>query len=180
MDSLVAGQRSTSTPTTTDEVTSSQDLPTDGPLSEDDVRRIHMEANNAGHFACILTMRLFPELFGPTNLRVLYNWNGNGHRNKKELDPVRKAMIYRYVCHFFPEMKPQQQFDMCIASKVNERLRRVEKKRPVTAITTQGVPTAPPQVVSLDLPATPTDREDLFSFDVTPSAFEGLRSYLEL
>jgi len=63
----------------------------DGPFSEDDVRRIYADANNAGHFAFILTKRMFAELFGPTNIRFHYNWHGNGPRQKKELDPARKA-----------------------------------------------------------------------------------------
>ncbi|KAH3822958.1 hypothetical protein DPMN_124752 [Dreissena polymorpha] len=56
------------------------DLSTLG-LPEEEVRRIHGESHNAGHFACLLVKRVFPELFGPRNLRSLYNWHGGGQNN---------------------------------------------------------------------------------------------------
>ena len=41
------------------------------------------EANSAGQFAANLVRRLFPECFGPANLRFNYNSNGGGSgRNK--------------------------------------------------------------------------------------------------
>ena len=58
IDCLVAGQRSDS-PGPEEAATDETNEMPDDPFSEDDVRRIYADANNAGHFACILTKRMF-------------------------------------------------------------------------------------------------------------------------
>ena len=75
-------------------------------------------------------------------------------------------------------MKAPDQFDACIATKVNERLRRVEKKtrKPASELGTASDAASP-------IPTTPTDAHVLnfdIQHDVTPSTFHGLRTYLEL
>uniref|UniRef100_K1Q188 BEN domain-containing protein 3 n=1 Tax=Magallana gigas TaxID=29159 RepID=K1Q188_MAGGI len=75
-----------------------------------------------------LRERLFPELFGEGQLRFEYNWYGGRKHTKKELDPVRKQIIRRYVCFFFPEFKSEEAWRERIVIKINECLRRNDKR----------------------------------------------------
>lgn len=75
-----------------------------------------------------MTRRLFPELFGEGQLRFDYNWYGRGKHTKKELNPVRKQIIRRYVCFFFPEFKSEEAWWERIVIKINECLRRNDKR----------------------------------------------------
>jgi hypothetical protein len=85
---------------------------------------LHRSSFNAGHFACKLTQRLFPELFGVDNLRLQFNWHGGGNKDKKELDPRRKALIRTYVARQYPEVRSETAWRDSVIAKVNECLRR--------------------------------------------------------
>ncbi|XP_052243059.1 uncharacterized protein LOC127852964 [Dreissena polymorpha] len=103
------------------------DLSTLG-LPEEEVRRIHEESNNAGHFACLLVRKVFPELFGPGNLRSLYNWNGNGQKKKLALNETRRKAVSSAVLGYHPEVRGPGPFQDWVIIKVNEMLRRNDKR----------------------------------------------------
>jgi hypothetical protein len=105
-----------------------QDIPEDFHLDESSLRKLLRESRNAGNFAVILIRKLFPELFGEGDLRFQYNWYGGGKHAKMELDPTRKQLIRRYVCFFFPEYKSEDAWRERIVTKINECLRRNDKR----------------------------------------------------
>jgi hypothetical protein len=66
------------------------------------VMTLFLESKGSGHFACKLVEVIFPELFGPENLRLRYKWNGS--HGKKELETSKKEIVKRYLNFFFPEI----------------------------------------------------------------------------
>lgn len=105
-----------------------QGIPEEFQLEDSYLRKTLRESRNSGNFAVNLTRRLFPELFGEGQLRFEYNWYGGGKHTKKELDPVRKQIIRRYGCFFFPEFKSEEAWRERIVIKINECLRRNDKR----------------------------------------------------
>ncbi|XP_061196008.1 uncharacterized protein LOC133204293 [Saccostrea echinata] len=105
-----------------------QGVPEEYQLPDTVLRDMIKESRNAGNFAVNLTRKIFPELYGEGNLRMEYNWYGGGKLSKKELDPARKQVVRRYVCYFFPEFKPEDSWRERIVSKINESLRRNDKR----------------------------------------------------
>ncbi|KAH3888352.1 hypothetical protein DPMN_012385 [Dreissena polymorpha] len=103
------------------------DLSTLG-LPEEEVRRIHRESHNAGHFACLLVKRVFPELFGPGNLRSLYNWHGGGQNKKLALEEPRRETVCNAVLAYHPDVRGVEPFQERVVIKVNEMLRRKERR----------------------------------------------------
>lgn len=93
-------------------------------ISVETLRVYFGAASSLGNFAVKLVERLYPELFGPDHLRLMYSYKGNGKHAKKELDPVRKAIVKRYVCHFNPEMNSEGPYQKLVIDAINERLRR--------------------------------------------------------
>ncbi|WAR04587.1 hypothetical protein MAR_019956 [Mya arenaria] len=64
-----------------------------GHMTENELLRLHAEVNNVEHVACLLTRKVFPELFGPINLRYMYNWNSGSQKKKRKLDIARKYVL---------------------------------------------------------------------------------------
>ena len=104
-------------------------IPEEYAISEPELRSMVRDSRNGGNFAVNLTRKLWPELFGEGNLRFNYNWYGGGQLNKQEMDPVRKEVCRKYVCYFFPEFKVEDSWRERIVSKINECLRRNDKRK---------------------------------------------------
>ncbi|XP_061185032.1 uncharacterized protein LOC133193061 [Saccostrea echinata] len=126
-------ERPQETPTVTSEPTGDDnlhvsDIPEEYKFEDSELRQIVRDSRNAGNFAVNLSRRLLPELYGEGNLRFQYNWYGGGKHNKKELDPVRKTVVRKYVCFFYPEVASDDAWRERIVSRVNESLRRNDKR----------------------------------------------------
>lgn len=137
-------QMHTDTPTSppphmTEETTTGlDDIPPQFAIGDDDLNVIKRESKNVGHFACNVTARVFPELFGSENLRFNYNWHGNGQLMKLELNPSKKNVVRKYVNYCYPETKSQESWNG-IVLRINERLRRKDKVKKA-GVTTQERP----------------------------------------
>jgi hypothetical protein len=104
-----------------------RDIPVQYRLSVDELHGINESAQGKGNFAKLVVERLFPELFGPDNLRWLYNYNGGGARAKKELDPKRKEYLVQYVLFMYPELQEKTMWASVVVNTINEGLRRPRK-----------------------------------------------------
>ncbi|XP_022298204.1 uncharacterized protein LOC111107333 [Crassostrea virginica] len=114
---------------------------------------------NTGNFAVNISRRLWPELFGEGDLRFQYNWYGGGIHNKKELDPVRKSVVRKYVCFFYPEVASEDAWRERIVSRINESLRRNDKRYRKDSV----APASPS--VDIVIPAIePVCEDDVFAF----------------
>jgi hypothetical protein len=136
-----------------------EDIPEEYQITESMLRDIQQDSRNAGNFAVNLTKKLWPELFGEGNLRWMYNWYGGGKHNKQELDKVRKIVLKKYVCYFYPEFKPEDAWRERIVMRINESLRRndkrIKKERPILD----------QMDTSISIPATePECPDDVFNF----------------
>ena len=69
------------------------------------LQNIQQNASSTGNFGRKLVKKLFPELFGPENLRIQYNWYGGGQNNKNRLDPQQTEIIRGYILLFYPEVR---------------------------------------------------------------------------
>ena len=114
------------------------EIPEEYEMEDSELRRIMRDSRNAGNFAVNISRRLWPELFGEGDLRFQYNWYGGRIHNKKELDPVRKSVVKKYVCVFYPEVASEDTWRERIVSRINESLRRNDKQTEKTVL--------PPQV----------------------------------
>jgi len=112
-----------------DEEQSLDNIPVEYAIGISSLQQMCQESNCAGNFAAKLTKKFFPELFGPLNLRLMYNWYGGGKLCKQEMDPMRKDIIKRYVQHFYPDVRNTNAWKDRVVPKVNELLRRTEKKK---------------------------------------------------
>ena len=104
------------------------EIPEEYETEDSEFRRFMRDSRNAGNFAVNISRRLWPELFGEGDLRFQYNWYGGGIHNKKELDPVRKSVVKKYVCVFYPEVASEDAWRERIVSRINESLRRNDKR----------------------------------------------------
>lgn len=111
-------------------------IPEEFQLEESYLRKTLRESRNSGNFAVNLTRRLFPELFGEGQLRFEYNWYEGGKHPKNELGPVRKQIIRRYVCFFFPDFKSEEAWRERIVLKINECLRQNDKREKKDSVST--------------------------------------------
>jgi len=98
------------------------DIPDPYKLSVEEILKLAEHPFNLGHFATKLVGRLFPELFGPGDVRKEYSYFGGGIFNKTELDPERKKYIQRYVLYIFPQMADRQLWKSVVVVKVDELL----------------------------------------------------------
>ncbi|KAH3737443.1 hypothetical protein DPMN_044036 [Dreissena polymorpha] len=101
-------------------------MPKTGLVDKAIVDAINREANNEAHFACLLLPHVFPELFGVDKLRLLFNWNGAA--GKQALDASRKAYIENPTKFFYPDARSTSGWT-AVVLRINERLRRKEKKK---------------------------------------------------
>ncbi|KAH3776015.1 hypothetical protein DPMN_177426 [Dreissena polymorpha] len=62
-------------------------------------------------------------------MRHMMSWNGGGHQNKLALSPRRKSVIKQYVTAFHPKVASERSWQDSVVCKVNEALRRKEKRR---------------------------------------------------
>ena len=97
------------------------DIPVPHRLSVDELTKLKENSQSVGNFACNLTRRLYPELFGPDNLRKKFNYRGE---KKTELDPQRKTYLQRYILYFFPEVRDNKAWQRKVINPINEVLRR--------------------------------------------------------
>ena len=91
-------------------------------IATEELQELHRVATGPGNFATKLVRRLYPELFDSQCVRLKVNYYGGPA--KKELDPLRKALIKRYVTAFFPSVKPVAIWKQTVVSKINDFLRR--------------------------------------------------------
>lgn len=115
--------------------------------------------------------KVFPELFGPMRLRLLYNWDGA--KGKQPLDEQRKKVLRTYVNMYYPETRLESSWATCVA-KVNEVLRRkyVPKAQQLQEIATDGELT--------DLPSYAEEMINSSLNDIpTPNFGEGFSTYRE-
>ena len=88
------------------------------------LRQLVTSTSSRGNFACRVVERLFPELFGPDNLRYGYSYNGSYSYRKKALDPTRLKTVKKYLLYFYPELKDAMLYQKTVIDSINERLRR--------------------------------------------------------
>ncbi|XP_062600089.1 uncharacterized protein LOC134261694 [Saccostrea cucullata] len=125
----------------TDSDSASTGIPEEFQIPDAELREILRDSRNSGNFAVNLCRKLFPELYGEGNLRFDYNWFGGGKLGKKELDPRRKSVIKRYVCFFYPDLQLEENWRERIVTKINESLRRNDKRLKKSSTATLVIPT---------------------------------------
>ena len=64
---------------------------------------------------------LFPERFGPDNLRYSYSYNGSYFYRKKALDPSRLRILKRYLLYFYPELKDSALYQRTVIDSANTK-----------------------------------------------------------
>ena len=105
------------------------DVPSHYRLGLEELRDLQTSSSEAGNFALGLTRKLFPELWGPGNLRLKYSYNGGGVCNKEELDAERKAVIVKYLNAFYPATKKTSVWKDSVIPKINKGLRRNDDEK---------------------------------------------------
>ena len=105
------------------------DIPSTYRFSLEQLRELQSESTGPGTSALSLTRKLYPELFGPGQLRLKINYHGGGVLEKQELDPERKAALVRYVQAFYSAAKKTSIWKDSMIPKINEGLRRREDDR---------------------------------------------------
>ncbi|XP_021368308.1 flocculation protein FLO11-like isoform X37 [Mizuhopecten yessoensis] len=96
----------------------------------DKLSLLDMEMNSVspGNFAKRIGVRLWPELYGPDNERLKYSYFGGGVKGKFALDDKRKSFLRKYVLFFYPDCANDMIWRSTIVTKINESLRRPDKK----------------------------------------------------
>ena len=99
-------------------------------LFGDVIYGIRSQASSIGNFAKRLTERLFPERFGPDHLRLQCSYHGGAYKGqrKSKLEPARKAILLKYVAHFYPEVQAPHVLRK-VVDAINEGLRRPAERR---------------------------------------------------
>ncbi|XP_076079768.1 uncharacterized protein LOC143049888 isoform X1 [Mytilus galloprovincialis] len=98
-------------------------------IDQDRLLTLKGKSQSAGNFAALVIRELKPHLFGPENLRQLYNWNGGGVNGKRGLSPNTKTVVSNYTTMFYPECQKEDYFRDTVIQKINESLRRPAVKR---------------------------------------------------
>lgn len=127
VDTITAIQHQVEPPPIEDNI---ENIPEKYCIPDEELTEMNRECKSAGNFGGHLVKLLFPELFGPNNLKFFYNWNGGGKLMKKELDQTRKMVIRKYVTHFHPSVRAPEAWRNQVVPKINELLRRKDKIRP--------------------------------------------------
>ena len=86
-----------------------------------------MDLSNAENFAMNLTRKFWSELLCMEGLHSEYSWYGGGKHNEKELDPMRKIVLKKYVCYFYPEVDSEDAWRERIVPMINEKVRKMTK-----------------------------------------------------
>jgi hypothetical protein len=60
---------------------------------------------------------------------MLAGENALAERQKNPLDPVRLQYHQKYVTHFYPDVKPTQEWKAMVVVKINEAIRRPMKQK---------------------------------------------------
>ncbi|XP_033758185.1 BEN domain-containing protein 3-like [Pecten maximus] len=105
------------------------DIPVQWRFSLIELKQINLHSTGPGNFAKNICIKLYPELFGPDNLRYQYSFFGGGPLQKKELDHVRKSYLARYVLYFHPDVKDADMWKSKVVPKINEYLRRSNQRK---------------------------------------------------
>ena len=79
-------------------------------IDQDRLLTLKGKSQSAGNFAALVIRELKPHLFGPENLRQLYNWNGGGVNGKRGLSPNTKTAVSNYTTMFYPECQKEDYF----------------------------------------------------------------------
>ncbi|XP_063415535.1 mucin-2-like [Mytilus trossulus] len=98
-------------------------------IDQDRLLTLKGKSQSAGNFAALVMRELKPHLFGPENLRQLYNWNGGCVNGKRGLSPNTKTAVSNYTTMFYPECQKEDYFRDTVIQKINEILRRPAVKR---------------------------------------------------
>lgn len=85
-------ERSQTVQSTTTTSTTESGIAEQYTLSHEELRSIYQASSGPGNFAAHLTSRLFPELFGASQLKHEFNWKGGGKNHKKPLYPPSGRM----------------------------------------------------------------------------------------
>ncbi|XP_048748780.2 uncharacterized protein LOC125661000 [Ostrea edulis] len=93
-------------------------IPEDLRIEETIVSALKSEANNPGHFTCLLLKKMFAGLF-LTGQRSEYNWFGGGQKGKKDLDARKKKAIEIYVVHYYHEVKNTAAWRDRVVARIN-------------------------------------------------------------
>lgn len=151
-----------------------ENIPSEFALGSDLLDTLRRTSTCPGHFAAQTLPTVFPELFGPDQLRLLYNWDGK--LNKRPLDDARKAVVTQYTLFFYPESRHAWKD---VKDRINERLRR--KVKPPTTKKTRKTqpprePADEPADVSADQLAENEDTENIPPQDIPPENNLPIRS----
>ena len=103
-----------------------ESIPEDLVLGEEVLQSALNCAKSGKHFATLILKSVWPELFGPQQRRMAYNWNGT--RGKTPLDERRKRVVEIYTHFYFPETRHQKVWSD-VVGRINERMRRQWRKK---------------------------------------------------
>ena len=103
-----------------------ESIPEDLVIGEEILQSALNCAKSGKHFATLILKSVWPELFGPQQRWMAYNWNGT--RGKTPLDERRKRVVEIYTHFYFPETRYQKVWSDVVA-RINERMRRQWRKR---------------------------------------------------
>ena len=118
-----------------------------------DVETICCNSRGACNLVGKLVSRLYPELFGPENLRFRYSYHGGGPKAKKYLDKARRSIVRQHFLKYYLDYKHTYQ---TIINVINESLHPPEtknKKSNNTEISKTDSPAPVPTPNTIQLPA---------------------------
>lgn len=99
----------------------------------DKISLLDMKLNSVspGNFAKKLCVRLWREIYEDDSVRLTYSYYGGGVKGKNSLDERRKSYLRKYVLLFFPGCAIDTIWKSTIVPRINESLRRPEKRKAV-------------------------------------------------
>ncbi|KAH3714649.1 hypothetical protein DPMN_057338 [Dreissena polymorpha] len=126
-ETLVKNQKRSVQPPNPTATTVSGVVAAEHTLSPEELRNLLQESSGSGNFAAHLTSRLYPELFGMSQLKHEFNWHCGATATRSRYPPPRpqrKEAIRHYVGVFYPEALVETVSCDSLIPKVNELLRR--------------------------------------------------------